>query len=179
MKIETKRLNIRLADIQDVSSIIDFYKRNHDHLSPWSPKLPNNFMDKEFWSDRFLKYKIEYNKQESLRACLFTKSGELIGRCNFTNIERGSFQNCRLGYELDYEFEGKGYMSEALDALIKVIFNEFRLHRIEANVIPTNIKSLKILKNLGFEEHGIAKNYLKIDGRWQDHVLTSLLSKRF
>ncbi|WP_372651540.1 GNAT family N-acetyltransferase [Halobacteriovorax sp.] len=177
MKIETKRLNIRLAEISDASSIIHFYKRNHDHLSPWSPKQPNNFMDTEFWSERISKYKLEYSKQQSLKACLFTKSGELIGRCNFTNVERGSFQNCRLGYKLDHEYEGKGYMSEALDALIQVIFNEFKIHRIEANVIPSNTKSRKLLERLGFEEHGIAKSYLKIDGKWQDHVLTSLLSK--
>ncbi len=177
MKIETKRLNIRLAKKEDIGEIINFFKRNDDHLSPWSPEQPKNFYDREFWFDCIQQYQKEFEKDLSLRMCLFNKTGQLIGRCNFTNFERGPFQNCRLGYMIDQEYEGQGIMSEALRALIPYVFNELKLHRIEANAIVGNTRSRKLLEKLGFTEHGVSKKYLKIDGKWQDHVLTSLIAE--
>ncbi|ATH07209.1 hypothetical protein BIY24_04425 [Halobacteriovorax marinus] len=111
MRIETRRLIIRLGTNLDTQEIINFYKRNEDHLSPWSPSRQNNFSDPEFWAERISLYQAEFLKQKSLRALLFTKEGQLIGRCNFTNVERGAFQNCRLGYMIDHEYQGHGLHS--------------------------------------------------------------------
>ena len=177
MKIETKRLTLRLANQNDISEIISFFKRNDDHLSPWSPEHPKNFFDREYWFDCIERYQKEFEKDVSLIICLFMKSGEFIGRCSFTKFERGPFQNCRLGYMLDHEYEGKGLMTEALNALVPYVFNELNFHRIEANVIVSNTRSRKLLKNIGFSEHGVAEKYLKIDGKWQDHILTSLIAE--
>ena len=96
------------------------------------------------------------------------------GYCNFTQIFRGSFQACYLGYKIDQELEGRGFMKEALECLIAYMFREQHLHRIMANFIPGNTRSEKLLNTLGFEKEGYAKKYLLINGEWQDHILTSL-----
>jgi ribosomal-protein-alanine N-acetyltransferase len=101
-------------------------------------------------------------------------SGGILGICNLTNIVRGAFQACHLGYSLDKDQQGKGLMSEALTLAIQYAFSELRLHRIEANYLPTNVRSANLLRRHGFDVNGYARDYLYIDGGWKDHVLTSL-----
>lgn len=101
---------------------------------------------------------------------------EIIGWISFTNIVRGIFQACNLGYKLAEDAQGHGYMTEAGRAGIDFVFGTLRLHRIMANYLPHNDRSSAVLSRLGFEKEGYAKNYLFIDGKWQDHILTSLLN---
>ncbi len=103
-------------------------------------------------------------------------TSKLIGECNFTNIIRGPFQACHLGFSISAQFEGKGLMCEALAAAIDYIFCEYKLHRIMANYCPENRRSGRLLTRLGFEREGLARAYLKINGFWADHVLTSLIN---
>ena len=112
-----------------------------------------------------------------MRLVLFERhrpKGAVVGVCNFSNFVRGPFQACYLGYSLDHRFEGRGLMMEALRASTAYAFEQLRLHRIMANYIPTNERSGRLLRRLGFVPEGYARDYLLIDGRWQDHILTSL-----
>lgn len=65
-------------------------------------------------------------------------------------------------------------MFEALQAAIRYMQRQQNIHRIMANYMPHNQRSGALLARLGFEKEGYAKDYLLIDGRWQDHVLTAL-----
>ena len=67
-------------------------------------------------------------------------------------------------------------MTEIVDASVSYVFQELNLHRIMANYVPENSRSARVLEKLGFEKEGLAKSYLKIAGRWRDHVLTSKLN---
>lgn len=98
---------------------------------------------------------------------------KIIGFCNFTQIFYGSFQACYLGYKIDHEYEGKGLMLEALEATIKYVFEELKIHRIMANYMPVNIRSAKLLDRLEFAIEGYARNYHLINDRREDHVLTA------
>jgi ribosomal-protein-alanine N-acetyltransferase len=100
----------------------------------------------------------------------------VIGFVNFNAFQRGPFQACLLGYSLDEHHQGKGVMFEALERAIAHVFGELKLHRIMANYLPDNARSGKLLERLGFVREGYARNYVHIDGRWRDHVLTSLVS---
>jgi ribosomal-protein-alanine N-acetyltransferase len=110
-------------------------------------------------------------------AVLDRDSGQMIGACNFSGIIRGAFQACYLGYHIDELHQGRGLMQEALEAGIRYMFETMNLHRIMANYIPDNERSARLLERLGFEREGYAKAYLNIAGRWQDHVLTALVSR--
>lgn len=103
-------------------------------------------------------------------------SEQVMGTCVFSNIVRGVFHACFLGYAIDHRFEGKGYMAEAVQAGIQYMFEVEGLHRIMANYIPSNTRSELLLLRMGFEKEGFARDYLMINGQWEDHVLTSLIN---
>ncbi len=84
-----------------------------------------------------------------------------------------------LGYAIDHAHEGQGLMREALEATIEHVFAVLRLHRIQANYVPDNARSGRLLERLGFVREGLAKDYLFIDGAWRDHVLAARLSPAF
>jgi ribosomal-protein-alanine N-acetyltransferase len=105
--------------------------------------------------------------------------GPILGTCNYTNIVRGAFHACHLGYQIGREHEGQGLMAEALRAANQFMFDVLRLHRIMANFRPENDRSRRLLQRLGFVEEGLARAYLFIDGAWRDHVLTSLTNSAY
>ena len=119
---------------------------------------------------------------KSIRFLLFLKEnseGAIIGFCNFSQIFRGPFQACYLGYHIDSTFQGKGLMSEAVTKATEYMFEIQNLHRIMANYMPSNERSARLLHKLGFVVEGHAKKYLLINGRWEDHVLTSLTNENW
>jgi ribosomal-protein-alanine N-acetyltransferase len=99
-----------------------------------------------------------------------------VGDCAFTNIVRGPFQACHLGYKLDQKFVGRGLMREGLTSAIDHAFHALKLHRIMANYQPTNERSGRLLRRLGFTIEGYARDYLFLNGGWRDHILTSLVN---
>jgi ribosomal-protein-alanine N-acetyltransferase len=121
----------------------------------------------------------EFANDQSLRLVLFEGAapmGSILGDCAFTAITRGAFQACYLGYRLDRQAVGRGFMHEALEAAIGYAFGELELHRIMANYRPTNERSGNLLRKLGFRVEGFAQDYLFLDNAWRDHILTSLIN---
>lgn len=173
--LNSERLKVRQIRMQDAQALLDFHLTNKDFLSPFDPPVPESFYTLDYWKDKILHSKQKWLEKEELRLIIQQEEeSDVIGCINFTQIQRGPFHACRLGYKLGERFQGKGYMSEALQRAIEYMFNELNLHRIEANYIPSNRKSKNVLRRLGFVNEGMAKNYLYIDGKWQDHQLTSL-----
>jgi ribosomal-protein-alanine N-acetyltransferase len=103
----------------------------------------------------------------------------MIGTIGFTQIFRGPFCSCMLGYQHSHDYEGNGYMREALQTGIRLMFDVRWTHRIAASYRPENVRSGKLLTRLGFRIDGLSKNYLFIDGAWRDHILTSLVNDAF
>ncbi|MEZ4818537.1 MAG: GNAT family N-acetyltransferase [Bdellovibrionota bacterium] len=175
--IKTERLNLRIPGAHDIPDILQFYQANKAHLAPWDPVTPPGFYTADYWQEKVAQAQAEYQQKQSLRLLLRLMDDQtLIGMVHVTQIERGPFQNCRVGYKLAQTHQGSGYMFEALQSVIRYVFQTLHLHRIEANYIPSNARSGKLLERLGFTKHGIAPQYLHIAGKWQDHMLTSLLN---
>jgi [ribosomal protein S5]-alanine N-acetyltransferase len=104
---------------------------------------------------------------------------ELVGVVNVMEIVRGSFQSAYLGYYLFVPFGGRGYMTEGLRLVVRRAFGELRLHRLEANIQPANVRSIRLVERLGFRREGLSKAYLKIGGRWRDHERWALLREEW
>lgn len=168
-----------MADARDVTAILAYYRRNRRHLKPWEPKRPRTFFTRAHWERQVRVNRAEARIGRSLRLFLFerTRPDRVVGVVNFTNLVRGPFQACTLGYSLDEASQGRGLMREALELAIAHVFGELNFHRVMANYIPRNRRSARLLRRLGFRVEGRAKDYLQIAGRWEDHVLTSKVSR--
>lgn len=174
--LETPRLILRIPKPSQAQVMLDFMWANKEHFSPWDPPKAPDFYTLKYWEQRIRLSRKEYREGKSLRLAFSLKeeSEKIIGDANFSQIFRGPFNACMLGYKIDKEFEGQGLMKEALQFSTRYCFEIMQIHRIQANYIPSNFRSGILLEKLGFVKEGFAKNYLFIDGDWQDHVLTSL-----
>lgn len=178
VELKTARLSIVSPMLELAPSIVTYVQSNRDHLKPWSPPRPSDFETIEYWQRRLQGLAKEFSDGASACFTLLSKEApiEVLGECNITGIMRGPFLSCYLGFNLDRRVVGRGMMQEALRAVIPFVFDVLKLHRISANYIPTNLRSENTLRALGFTVEGHAKDYLYIDGRWHDHVLTSLIN---
>lgn len=180
-ELETPRLVVRPGVTGDAPAIVRFFKENREHLTPWWPRWTEASFNEPFWERMVRSHQEDFRQDRAVRFFLFDKSepGEIIGLANFNQVVRGVAHSCVLGYGLAKRKEGVGYMTEALTAAIRYIFEEENLHRIGANYIPRNERSGSVLKRLGFVQEGYAKEYLFINGCWEDHILTSLTNSRW
>jgi ribosomal-protein-alanine N-acetyltransferase len=175
--LETERLTLMLPPPEMAAKLLTYAYENEQHLAPWEPPRPEGYLTEGYWYRRLERNLDELARDASLRLCLFRRrdpDGPVIGHVNFNQLIRGAFQSCTLGYSLDRRCEGRGMMSEALTTAIPYVFGALGLHRVQANYIPTNERSGKVLRRLGFVVEGYARDYLFIGGAWRDHVLTAL-----
>jgi ribosomal-protein-alanine N-acetyltransferase len=101
----------------------------------------------------------------------------IVGVFNIGEIVRGHFQSAYLGYYAFAPYGAAGYMSEGIELLLHVAFRILRLHRVEANVQPTNVRSLALVRRAGFVREGFSRRYVRIAGRWRDHARLALLAE--
>ncbi|RKE36973.1 [SSU ribosomal protein S5P]-alanine acetyltransferase [Paraburkholderia sp. BL23I1N1] len=175
--VHTARLVLRAASERYACDLQAYYLENREHLQPWEPLRPSGFFEADAIAQR-LRLMEQHNAAGNALYLLVHRpeSGEVIGDCNFTNIVRGPFQACHLGFSIAKQAEGQGLMRESLTFAIEHVFKNLKLHRIMANYQLENTRSARLLERIGFEREGQARSYLKINGSWADHVLTSLLN---
>lgn len=177
---ETERLVLKVLDKTRADFTLDYFLRNRDFLEEWDAVRCEDFYTKEYQEELLEKEFGNIKNGNSLSLWIFKKDDEsrVIGYVAFSNIVRGVFLSCYLGYKLDEDEINKGYITEAIQKGIDIIFNEYGLHRIEANIMPKNKRSLRVVEKLGFYNEGLAYKYLKINGKWEDHMHMVLLNDK-
>jgi [ribosomal protein S5]-alanine N-acetyltransferase len=169
-----ERLVVRLPETRDAAAIASYFTRNARHLHAFSP-APAQFADAAFWQLRIPAHRQELLDDRSCKTFIYeTDDATVIGAANLSEFVRGPFQAAYLGYSLSESHQGYGFMHDALRLLIDFAFTGLRLHRIMANYMPRNTRSAAVLQRLGFTQEGLARHYLRINGVWEDHVLTAL-----
>lgn len=177
--LATENLRVRLLEPSEAGKMMLFRQENREHLGPWEPRRRAEFFTESYWRVLLQQHQREFQQGLSVALTILDDTdSEVLGVCNFTNIVRGTFQSCHLGYALSARYQGQGLMAEALKPACRYIFETLMLHRIMANYLPRNERSGRLLAKLGFEVEGEAKQYLLIDGHWEDHILTSLINPR-
>ena len=169
VEIKGKNILIRNFTPDDAQELLDYYVRNKEHLREFEPVRDASFFTYEMQKEILL---------ESYRHLMtgvgsdlgIYKDDKLIGKAKISSIVYGVFKSGILGYSIDKEYEGKGYMKEAINLVLEYAKEYLDLHRIEASVLPTNERSKGVLLSCGFEEIGINKKYLYINGKWSDHI---------
>ncbi|MDV4150678.1 GNAT family N-acetyltransferase [Clostridium sp. AL.422] len=177
---ETERLILKILDKTYAELVIDYYLRNKSFLEEWEAVKSEDFYTKEYQEEQLDQESVNIINKRALRLWIFKKEDDnkIIGSVAFNNIIWGAFLSCHLGYKLDKDEVNKGYMTEAIKKGSEIIFNEYGLHRIEANIMPKNKPSLKVVEKLGFYNEGLAYKYLKINGKWEDHIHMVLLNDK-
>lgn len=179
--LDSARLRLVAPETALVPAMLDFVMRNQAHLAPWSPPAPPGAHTEEHWLAFVAKSTAAFEAGQAVRFWLTLREqpAHMVGTIGFSQIFRGPFCSCVMGYQIDREMEGKGLMREALQVAVQHLFAEQKLHRIGANYRPENVRSGRLLAGLGFRIDGLARNYLFIDGAWRDHILTSLTNDAF
>ncbi|HVZ06175.1 GNAT family protein [Hyphomicrobium sp.] len=142
------------------------------HLTPWEPTWAHDDLSRTMYRRRLRAYAKDVRDDVSYPYFIFdSASGALVGGLTLSNVRRGSAQTASLGYWMGAPYAGQGYMRDAVMALLPVAYGPLRLHRIEAATMLNNAASIRVLEICGFEREGLARSYLKINGRWEDHLL--------
>lgn len=176
----TERLVLKTLDQSYAEQAADYYSRNREFLKEWISIRSNDFYTAEFQKDKLIKDKKDIENKKFLRLWIFKKSDNerIIGTIAFNDIMWNASLSCHLGYRLDKDEINKGYITEAVKKGIDIIFDEYKLHRIVAEIMPKNKASLKVAEKLNFVNEGISHKSMKINGIWEDHVRMVLINER-
>lgn len=148
-----------------------------DFLEPWEPSWTSDELSKAAFKARLRRADIELENGTGHVFFIFDHaSGTLVGGISLGNIRYGMARSGQIGYWMGEAYAGKGFMQDAVKALISYGFDRLNLHRLEAACIPSNERSIAVLEKTGFTQEGLLKSYLKINGKWQDHLLFAIIS---
>jgi [ribosomal protein S5]-alanine N-acetyltransferase len=161
---------IRRLEHHDLDAHLELQLRNREYLRPFEPIRPERFYTREGQKETIDKLISNWESDTGYGFGIFlTHTGELIGRVNLSNVVRGAWQNCTIGYFIDQRMQGLGFMTEAVKLAVRFAFEEASLHRVQAAVMPRNLPSIRVVEKAGFRFEGLAKRYLQINGVWEDH----------
>ncbi|MET1029257.1 MAG: GNAT family protein [Dongiaceae bacterium] len=145
-------------------------------LEPWEPSWGEDALSRATFRDRTTRMARDWRADTAYSFHIFDRHGEkLVGGINLNSVRRGVAQTASLGYWLGEDYARRGLMSAGLSLLLPFAFRDLHLHRLEAACLGGNEPSQSLLRKFGFRSIGIAHSCLKINGRWQDHMLFDLI----
>lgn len=174
--LETERLRLAVLRKSEAPRITEYLIRNRDFHRQFSQTHTEGY----FSVSTQRKY-LAYDCNSFLDGTLvplwisLKDDGEVIGRVSFFNFAFGGMMSCACGYHLDMDHTGKGYMTEALRGALAFVFDEYKMHRVEAFIVPENEPSLNLVRRLGFHYEGQRFSYMHINGKYRDHEAFYLL----
>jgi ribosomal-protein-alanine N-acetyltransferase len=166
----------RPVTLDDAPVLAALVAENRAFLAPWQPLRPDAYFTAE-GQRRAVATSLE-QQASGLAVPLVIQDdvGAVVGTVTLQSIIRGAFQSCSVGYWIAESAQGRGLATSAVREAVDRAFDEFRLHRVQAETLPENRRSRRLLERLGFAEYGRAGSYLHIAGAWQDNVLYQLIT---
>lgn len=173
--IHTPRMVLRPLRESDRSGFVRMHEVSREHFGRWSPVMPPGQTLDQFFAQQLERTEATERDGSGMRRVGVLADGSVVGIFNLDQIFRGPFLNCYAGWKVSVEHCGRGLATEGVLGLLDAAFTPepagLGLHRVQANVIPSNGASLRVAEKCGFRREGLAKRYLKIAGVWQDHVM--------
>lgn len=163
---------LRTPQLTDFNEWAELREKSREFLIPWEPTWPVDDLTRGAFRRRIRRYAEDLRTDQGYAFLIF-RSGDnaMVGGLTLANIRRGVAQAASVGYWMGQAYSRQGYMTAAVRAVVPFAFTTLRLHRLEAACIPTNAGSIRLLENTGFVREGYARDYLCINGVWQDHLL--------
>jgi [ribosomal protein S5]-alanine N-acetyltransferase len=171
----SERLRLEPLAPRHAAETLAYYDRNRAHLEPWEPDRSPEFYTLEHHVRDAERCAVATAHGECARFAAFERDGEeIVALINLWNIRRGVVQAAVIGYSVDARRAGRGYATEAVKAVVEYAFATLKLHRLETSYQPTNERSGRVLRRLGFTVEGYARDYLYLQGAWRDGILVGL-----
>lgn len=167
---------LRLLRHDDAEELTEVLVKNRDFLAPWEPYRPDAFFEVGFRRNAITTFLREHEAGRMVAFVILGSGGEIAGRLNVNGITYGAFQSASLGYWVRGDMNGRGLATGAVREAVRHAFVDLKLHRVQAETLLHNQASQRVLRKAGFKPYGIAPDYLKIAGRWQDHVLFNVFA---
>lgn len=170
LALETERLRLSVLRKSEAPRVTAYFVKNRDFHKKYSQTHTDDYFTVSM-QRKYLAYDYNSFLDGSLVPLWITlkETGEIIGRVSFFNFAFGGMMSCACGYHLDKDHTGKGYMTEALKGAMAFVFDEYKMHRIEAFIVPDNDPSLNLVKRCGFHYEGKRISYMHINGKYRDH----------
>ncbi len=178
MVYETQRLILKILTPDYAQAVCNFLYKNQSSFEPYEPFPAVNYYTEDY-QNALLSAELKLALQtKTIRYYVFLKEAPntIIGTVCLHNIQFASHSSCEIGYRFDIDYRHKGYATEAVAMTASIAFAALGLHRVYARVMPDNTASIKLLKNLYFEEEGLERECLCIQGKWQDHLRFALVN---
>jgi [ribosomal protein S5]-alanine N-acetyltransferase len=173
--IEGEGVYLRQPQMADFPEWAALREKSRSFLEPWEPIWPADDLTRAAFRRRLKRYAEDQRTDQAYSFLVFRSDNILAGGVTLSNVRRGVAQASSIGYWMGAPYARQGLMSRALRALIPFSHNNLRLHRLEAACITTNAASIRLLEKSGFQREGYARQYLCINGMWQDHLLYARL----
>jgi len=169
-------VTLRLPQMHDFEEWAELRAASRDFLVPWEPTWPADDLPRGAFRRRLKRYAEDWRADQSYAFFIFRKHDNvLVGGLTLASIRRGVAQAGSIGYWMGAPHVRCGHMTSAVKTVLPFAFGTLRLHRVEAACIPTNVPSIRLLERCGFAREGYARQYLCINGIWQDHLLFARL----
>lgn len=161
----------RLVTLDDAVVMAELLSANRDFLAQWEPQRDDDYFTAAGQRTLIEGALARHSRGTCVPHVIVGGSGQVVGRITLNGITRGVHQSCDMGCWVGGAYNGRGYGTTATRDMIRVAFDELRLHRIQTETMLDNVRSQAVLERLGFARIGVAQAYMKIAGKWRDHVL--------
>lgn len=170
----TDRLSLRTLGPANAAHVADYLRRNREHFRNAGPLVTEDYFTESYQRARLQREVELMGEGTFFRLWMFLRDASPsmgpIGDISLSQIFRGIMLSCYIGYKIDKGHTGRGYMTEAVGRVVQFAFDDLCLHRLEANIMPSNTASQRVVERLGFVKEGFSRRYLRINGVWEDHL---------
>ena len=168
---------LRMPQLSDYVGWARVRQESRAFLEPWEPTWSTDSLTRAAFRRRLHRYARVVREDQGIAFFIFDKQDDrILGGITLSQIRRGVTQSSSVGYWIGRPHARQGFMADALRVTVRFVFEGLRMHRLEAACIPNNLPSQGVLKKCGFREEGLAREYLCINGVWQDHKLFAIVS---
>lgn len=176
-RIDGEGVYLRAPEARDYQDWADLREASRNFLTPWEPTWAQDETSRGSYRFKLRRYTEDARDDKAHALFVFREDDDaLVGGVTLSNIRRGVAQTASLGYWAGEGFTSKGYITSAVRAVVRWAFEDLELHRVEAACQPDNIASRRVLEKASFAHEGAARAYLKINGRWRDHLLFGIVN---
>jgi ribosomal-protein-alanine N-acetyltransferase len=176
-RIDGEGVFLRAPELRDYQDWAELREASRAFLMPWEPTWAQDETSRGSYRYKLRRYAEDARDDKAYALFVFREDDEaLVGGATLSNIRRGVAQMASLGYWIGEKYQGKGYTTAAVRAIVRYAFEDLDLHRVEAACQPDNAPSRRVLEKAGFTQEGAARAYLKINGQWRDHLLFGIVN---